>query len=110
MATSIVIIAESVSACRQALEEEADVLCLLAKVDRGGLAFNDANGNATDDKDGSITVVVQEGLEVLLPMAGTSFTAECCMVLSTKAHWCMSRTLLVCCTQSIRSVHSGQRW
>lgn len=58
---------------RQALEEEADTLCLLAKVDRSGLSFASAVTTAdaaSDDKSGSITVVVQEGLEVLLPMAG----------------------------------------
>lgn len=62
------------SACRQALQEEADVLCLLAKVDRAGLSFAGAASTAgtdSDDRDGSITVVVQEGVEVLLPMAGT---------------------------------------
>ena len=62
--------------CRQALEEEADVLCLLAKVERSGLSFASAVTTAdaaSDDKSGSITVVVQEGLEVLLPMAGMLF-------------------------------------
>ena len=62
--------------CRQALEEEADVLCLLSKVDRAGLSFDSvastSNGADSSSKD-SITVVVQEGLEVLLPMAGTVF-------------------------------------
>ncbi len=62
--------------CRQALEEEADILCLLAKVERSGLSFASAVTTAdaaSDDKSGSITVVVQEGLEVLLPMAGMLF-------------------------------------
>ena len=53
------------------MEEEADVLCLLAKVDRAGFTIEGAaaatNGGGSKD---SITVVVQEGLEVLLPMAG----------------------------------------
>ena len=65
------------SVCRKALEEEADVLCLLAKVDRAGLAFDVAAASTPDagssNKDGSITVVVQEGLEVLLPMAGKQY-------------------------------------
>lgn len=59
--------------CRQALEDEADILCLLAKVERSGLSFASAVTTAdaaSDDESGSITVVVQEGLEVLLPMAG----------------------------------------
>ncbi len=63
--------------CRQALEEEADILCLLAKVERSGLSFASAVSTAdaaSDDKSGSITVVVQEGLEVLLPMAGMLFS------------------------------------
>ena len=62
--------------CRQALEEEADILCLLAKVERSGLSFASAVTTAdaaSDDKSGSITAVVQEGLEVLLPMAGMLF-------------------------------------
>ena len=49
------------------------MLCLLAKVDSAGLAFDattsQSNGN-NGDQDSSITVVVQEGLEVRLPMAG----------------------------------------
>ena len=65
--------------CRQALEEEADILCLLAKVERSGLSFASAVTTAdvaSNDKNGSITVVVQEGLEVLLPMAGMLFWAS----------------------------------
>lgn len=49
------------------------MLCLLAKVDSNGLAFDattsQSNGS-NGDQDSSITVVVQEGLEVRLPMAG----------------------------------------
>ena len=71
-----------VSACRRALQEEADVLCLLAKVDRAGLSFGGAASTPqteSDDRDGSITVVVQEGLEVLLPMAGTHCNGTLCV-------------------------------
>ena len=67
-----------VTHCRQALEEEAAILCLLAKMERSGLSFASAVTTAdaaSDDKSGSITVVVQEGLEVLLPMAGMLFRA-----------------------------------
>lgn len=49
------------------------MLCLLAKVDSNGLAFDatTSQSNANNgDQDSSITVVVQEGLEVRLPMAG----------------------------------------
>jgi len=48
---------------------------LLAKVERSGLSFGAAASTsdaaaAAADTDSSITVVVQEGVEVLLPMAG----------------------------------------
>ena len=59
--------------CREALQEEAAVLCLLAKVDSDGLAFDASTSKSSGnngDQDSSITVVVQEGLEVRLPMAG----------------------------------------
>ena len=53
------------------------MLCLLAKVDSNGLAFDattsqssGSNGSNGDQDSSSITVVVQEGLEVRLPMAG----------------------------------------
>lgn len=67
--------------CRQALQHEAAVLCLLAKVDSDGLAF-DASTSQSNGGNGeqgsSITVVVQEGLEVRLPMAGQLNAVHCC--------------------------------
>ena len=59
--------------CRQALRQEAAVLCLLAKIDGDGLSFDATTSTASSSengKDSSITVVVQEGVEVRLPMAG----------------------------------------
>ena len=60
---------------RHALEQEADVLCLLAKVESSQLAFESvmpqSEGKAeSGSKGGSITAVVQEGLQVQIPMAG----------------------------------------
>lgn len=49
------------------------MLCLLAKVDSAALAFDASTGKSNGsngEQDSSITVVVQEGLEVRLPMAG----------------------------------------
>lgn len=61
--------------CRHALEQEADVLCLLAKVESSQLAFESAMAQSEGkaelgSKGGSITAVVQEGLQVQVPMAG----------------------------------------
>ena len=55
------------------------MLCLLAKVDSDGLAFDATTSQSNSnngDQDSSITVVVQEGLEVRLPMAGQLFTVH----------------------------------
>lgn len=65
--------------CRQALQHEAAVLCLLAKVDSNGLAFDGSTSQSNGgngDQGSSITVVVQEGLEVRLPMAGQLHTVH----------------------------------
>lgn len=59
--------------CREALQQEAAVVCLLAKVDSEALAFDAStskSNGSSGEQDSSITVVVQEGLEVRLPMAG----------------------------------------
>ena len=63
------------------------MLCLLAKVEQNQLAFDSAmpqsESKETPSKGGSITVVVQEGLQVQIPMAGmqlSSFLA-CCLTL-----------------------------
>ncbi len=101
--------------CRQALEEEADILCLLAKVERPGLSFASAVTTAdaaSDDKSGSITVVVQEGLEVLLPMAGMLEILACnhlCVssVRQCMKHFCKCNSQLHCCSlvTAISSAH-----
>ena len=55
--------------CREQLAAEADVLCLLAKVDRQQFSMEGAVAGASEES-GQIAVVVQEGLQVLMPMAG----------------------------------------
>ena len=62
---------------RKALQAEAAVLCLLAKIDREQLGFDASTSQASSNgsgngKEDSITVVVQDGVEVRLPMAGQS--------------------------------------
>lgn len=55
------------------------MLCLLAKVDSNGVAFDATTSQSNSnngDQDSSITVVVQEGLEVRLPMAGQLSTVH----------------------------------
>ena len=52
------------------------MLCLLAKVDSEALAFDAStskSNGSNEDQDSIITVVVLEGLEVRLPMAGQAF-------------------------------------
>ncbi|KAL3143467.1 hypothetical protein ABBQ38_002278 [Trebouxia sp. C0009 RCD-2024] len=51
---------------REALQQEAAVVCLLAKVDSEALAFDAStskSNGSSGEQDSSITVVVQEGLE-----------------------------------------------
>ena len=45
------------------------MLCLLAKVDRQQFSMEGAAAGASEES-GQIAVVVQEGLQVLMPMAG----------------------------------------
>ena len=54
--------------CREALEAEAAVLCLLAKVEPSQLSFVSDVGGAGGQA--QIELVVRDGIEVLLPMAG----------------------------------------
>lgn len=62
--------------CREALQHEADVLCLLAKVEQSRLSFASvmpqSEGKESGSKGSSITAVVQEGLQVQIPMAGVA--------------------------------------
>ncbi|KAK2076030.1 hypothetical protein QBZ16_001366 [Prototheca wickerhamii] len=56
---------------RAALESEADVIALLAKLDADKLTFEDlAPTDASVSPGQSVTLVVAEGLEVTLPLAG----------------------------------------
>lgn len=75
--------------CRHSLEQEADVLCLLAKVEQNWLAFDSAMPQSESKqsalKGGSITVVVQEGLQVQIPMAGMHLLLP--VVLSYPLKW-----------------------
>ena len=67
--------------CREELAAEADVLCLLAKVDRQQFSMEGAVAGASEES-GQIAVVVQEGLQVLMPMAGKA----CLLCLSCVLH------------------------
>ena len=57
---------------RQSLLSEMDVLALLAKLDLGTLKIVDAEqqGSELSGKEGQVELVIKEGLEAFLPMAG----------------------------------------
>ena len=57
------------------------MLCLLAKVDRQQFSVEGAVAGASEES-GQIAVVVQEGLQVLMPMAGKA----CLLCLSWVLH------------------------
>ena len=54
---------------REALQSESAVLCTLAKLDAGAFAVADA-APAADGEGQQISLVVAEGVEVVLPLAG----------------------------------------
>ena len=59
---------------RAALEAEASVISLLAKLDSKQLAFMDgpeARGSNGAAVEGQIQIVVAEGLQITVPLAGT---------------------------------------
>ena len=82
--------------CRRALQGEAEALCALAKVDAEGLTFSAGacfagklpaqlprpNGAAAEPQSDAIVLVVADGLQVSLPLAGGSrsaFEGSICM-------------------------------
>jgi len=57
--------------CREAVERERDVLALLAKLEPAQLTVASAKpGGGADNSGSQIELVVADGIEVLLPMAG----------------------------------------
>ena len=60
------------AACREAVERERDVLALLAKLEPAQLTVASAKPGGADNGGGQIELVVADGVEVLLPMAGAS--------------------------------------
>lgn len=67
-----------VQVCREAVESDSDVLALLAKLEPSQLtaAFSELPGGA-GGRGGQNELVVSDGVEVLLPMAGEIKVARC---------------------------------
>jgi len=59
--------------CREALQEEAVVIAALAKIEPDHLNFSSEKLEQQSGKSDQIQVVVAEGLEVQVPMAGILF-------------------------------------
>lgn len=56
--------------CRGAFEQEAAVIAALAKIEPDQLTFSFQKLKQQTDKSNHIQIVVAEGVEVLVPMAG----------------------------------------
>ena len=60
---------------REALQQEAAVISFLAKLDPDALQISGGAISKTRSDDGKIEIVVAEGLQVALPMAGDALNA-----------------------------------
>ena len=92
--------------CREQLAAEADVLCLLAKVDRQQFSMEGAVAGASEES-GQIAVVVQEGLQVLMPMAGKALLLCLSCIVHVAKH--PSPPVLSRSIEAKRDLHSRPR-